>query len=144
MAGSLPGTPRSLTRQGSSSSLHGAAGTPHGFVMPPEPPRKDQWVPDSSATVCMLCQLERFTMVGVSMLHSSTTVCTLCQLERFTMVGVSMLHSSATVCMLCQLERFTMVGVSMLHSSATVCMLCQLERFTIVGVSSLHSVLHLF
>lgn len=34
------------------------------FVMPAEPPSKDQWVPDSEASVCMVCNVERFTMVG--------------------------------------------------------------------------------
>lgn len=32
------------------------------FVMPSEPPTKDQWVPDSATAVCMACKVERFSM----------------------------------------------------------------------------------
>ncbi|XP_053395117.1 zinc finger FYVE domain-containing protein 26-like [Mercenaria mercenaria] len=32
------------------------------FVMPLEPPPRDQWIPDSAASVCMVCKVERFSM----------------------------------------------------------------------------------
>ena len=31
--------------------------------MPSEPPTRDQWTPDAKATVCMVCKVERFSMV---------------------------------------------------------------------------------
>ncbi|XP_036363256.1 zinc finger FYVE domain-containing protein 26-like [Octopus sinensis] len=37
-------------------------GTGSKFQMPPEPPHKDQWVPDSTTAVCMVCRVERFSM----------------------------------------------------------------------------------
>jgi hypothetical protein len=33
------------------------------FVMPAEPPPKEKWQPDSSTQTCMVCQVERFSMV---------------------------------------------------------------------------------
>ena len=33
------------------------------FVIPPEPPSKDQWVPDYQAEICMVCRVTRFSMV---------------------------------------------------------------------------------
>jgi hypothetical protein len=35
-----------------------------GFVMPREPPTKEQWVPDSEADMCMVCKREHFGMVS--------------------------------------------------------------------------------
>ncbi|XP_069118425.1 uncharacterized protein [Argopecten irradians] len=32
------------------------------FVMPPEPPPKDQWVQDNATDTCMVCQMEKFSM----------------------------------------------------------------------------------
>ncbi|KAK7502719.1 hypothetical protein BaRGS_00005969, partial [Batillaria attramentaria] len=32
------------------------------FIMPVVPPTEDQWVPDSSTSLCMVCKLERFSM----------------------------------------------------------------------------------
>ena len=39
-------------------------GTKAGFIMPKEPPTEDQWVPDSEASVCMVCNMEHFGMVS--------------------------------------------------------------------------------
>ncbi|XP_052767439.1 zinc finger FYVE domain-containing protein 26-like isoform X2 [Mya arenaria] len=68
---------RSIDLQGSTRL---AASVPHGalvgspssrlqtlvgkeaFTMPTEPPPRDKWVPDSSASVCMCCGDERFSM----------------------------------------------------------------------------------
>ena len=33
------------------------------FVIPSEPPSKDQWVPDYQAEICMVCHVTRFSMV---------------------------------------------------------------------------------
>ncbi len=35
------------------------------FVIPSEPPMRDQWVPDYKATVCMACQQTQFSMVSI-------------------------------------------------------------------------------
>ncbi|KAH9515330.1 hypothetical protein Btru_014177, partial [Bulinus truncatus] len=32
------------------------------FIMPAQPPLQDQWMPDSATSVCMVCQVERFSM----------------------------------------------------------------------------------
>ena len=34
--------------------------------MPSEPPSRDQWTPDAKATVCMVCKVERFSMVSIN------------------------------------------------------------------------------
>ena len=39
-------------------------GNAEKFVMPSEPPNRDQWVADSAASVCMVCKVERFSMVS--------------------------------------------------------------------------------
>ncbi len=47
---------------------HGSSGkrsSSPGFVIPPEPPNKDQWVPDYEAEVCMVCRISRFSMVSI-------------------------------------------------------------------------------
>ncbi|NXT24990.1 ZFY26 protein, partial [Syrrhaptes paradoxus] len=36
---------------------------PQGFVPPEKPPPKQQWIPDDTETICMVCKTERFTMV---------------------------------------------------------------------------------
>lgn len=38
------------------------SGNREKFVMPTEPPTRDQWVADSKASVCMVCKVERFSM----------------------------------------------------------------------------------
>ncbi len=38
------------------------------FVIPPEPPSKDQWVPDYEAEICMVCHITRFSMVNLFLL----------------------------------------------------------------------------
>ncbi|KFR07168.1 Zinc finger FYVE domain-containing protein 26, partial [Nipponia nippon] len=35
---------------------------PHEFVPPEKPPPKQQWIPDDTETLCMVCKTERFTM----------------------------------------------------------------------------------
>ncbi|XP_053924506.1 zinc finger FYVE domain-containing protein 26 isoform X4 [Cuculus canorus] len=35
---------------------------PHEFVPPEKPPPKQQWIPDDTETICMVCKTERFTM----------------------------------------------------------------------------------
>ena len=39
--------------------------TPTQFVIPPEPPTKDQWIPDYQAEICMVCHATRFSMVSL-------------------------------------------------------------------------------
>ena len=34
------------------------------FVMPSEPPPPEKWQPDNSTDTCMVCKVERFSMVG--------------------------------------------------------------------------------
>ncbi|PKU42474.1 zinc finger fyve domain-containing protein 26 [Limosa lapponica baueri] len=36
---------------------------PQEFVPPEKPPPKQQWIPDDTETICMVCKTERFTMV---------------------------------------------------------------------------------
>ena len=38
--------------------------TKERFVMPTEAPPKDKWVQDSATSVCMVCQVETFSMVS--------------------------------------------------------------------------------
>ena len=33
------------------------------FIMPANPPSVQDWVPDSATSVCMVCQIEQFSMV---------------------------------------------------------------------------------
>lgn len=37
------------------------------FVMPSQPPTQDQWMPDSAASVCTVCMVERFSMVSIGL-----------------------------------------------------------------------------
>lgn len=64
-------TPSSSLRRSSILSTTPAATTTSNnrggsakFIMPPAPPPPDQWVPDSRAPLCMVCKLERFSMVS--------------------------------------------------------------------------------
>lgn len=36
---------------------------PPQFVMPISIPTREQWIPDSKVTNCMLCKVEKFSMV---------------------------------------------------------------------------------
>ena len=36
------------------------------FVVPPEPPTKDKWVADGFTDTCMVCKVEKFSMVCTS------------------------------------------------------------------------------
>ncbi|KAL4238418.1 hypothetical protein ACF0H5_003126 [Mactra antiquata] len=50
--------------QGTSSPIHKSSSVTKdtSFIMPTEPPPREQWIPDSAASVCMVCKVERFSM----------------------------------------------------------------------------------
>ena len=62
LAGSLPSA-KSLPRR-VSATPDTSEGVKRPFMMPAEPPTKDEWIPDSAASTCMACQRERFSMVS--------------------------------------------------------------------------------
>lgn len=35
------------------------------FVMPAEPPPREKWQPDNATQTCMVCRVERFSMVSI-------------------------------------------------------------------------------
>lgn len=40
------------------------------FVMPAEPPPREKWQPDNATQTCMVCRVERFSMVSILIIIS--------------------------------------------------------------------------
>ncbi|XP_076441937.1 uncharacterized protein LOC143280973 isoform X2 [Babylonia areolata] len=61
------------------------------FIMPVAPPTEDQWVPDSEASVCMVCKLERFSMFNRRhhCRRCGRVVCAACSTRRSQVRGMS-------------------------------------------------------
>ena len=54
----------SVSQPGRSSPAQRLSSAADKFVMPSEPPTREQWVADSAVSVCMVCKVERFSMVS--------------------------------------------------------------------------------
>ncbi|XP_075007956.1 zinc finger FYVE domain-containing protein 26 isoform X5 [Calonectris borealis] len=65
---------------------------PQEFVPPEKPPPKQQWIPDDTETICMVCKTERFTMKGI--LTARINHCMV--LKSLIMRGVSSLQMDLT------------------------------------------------
>lgn len=61
------------------------------FIMPVVPPTEDQWIPDSQASVCMVCRLERFSMFNRRhhCRRCGRVVCAACSTRRSQVRGMS-------------------------------------------------------
>ena len=82
----VPLVTSAMLRQASLPTMDALSTTPTGavggakqggaFIMPREPPTKEQWVPDSEADVCMVCKMEHFGMVRyvILLLHDSLNI----------------------------------------------------------------------
>ena len=55
----------SVSQPGRSSPAQRLSSAAEKFVMPSEPPTREQWVADSAVSVCMVCKVERFSMVRI-------------------------------------------------------------------------------
>lgn len=56
--------PRKLNRSMSIQSFTQDFNRYEGFAMPAAVPTREEWVSDDSVRMCMVCKLERFSMVG--------------------------------------------------------------------------------
>ena len=54
----------SVSQPGRSSPAQRLSSAADKFAMPSEPPTREQWVADSAVSVCMVCKVERFSMVS--------------------------------------------------------------------------------
>ncbi|ESP02327.1 hypothetical protein LOTGIDRAFT_238051 [Lottia gigantea] len=82
--------------------------SPSKFIMPSQPPPPEKWVPDSSASVCMVCGVERFSMFNRRhhCRRCGRVVCAACSTKRTMVQGVS-----ARVCNDCYQQIFGPVNV---------------------------------
>ncbi|KAI8788313.1 zinc finger FYVE domain-containing protein 26 [Biomphalaria glabrata] len=60
------------------------------FVMPSQPPTQDQWMPDSAASVCTVCMVERFSMFNRRhhCRRCGRVVCATCSTKQTLVFGV--------------------------------------------------------
>ncbi|KAK6181134.1 hypothetical protein SNE40_009062 [Patella caerulea] len=88
----------------SSSSLNSNQGK---FIMPPVPPPPEKWVKDESTSVCMVCNVERFSMFNRRhhCRRCGRVVCSACSTKRSEIQGVS-----ARVCDDCYQQIFGQIN----------------------------------
>lgn len=90
-ASSVPGRRNSVLSIHQVPLVSTRPATSSKFIMPVVPPAEDQWVPDSSATMCMVCKLERFSMFNRRhhCRRCGRVVCAGCSNKRSQVRGVS-------------------------------------------------------